>query len=148
MKIIDGTNAILGRLAAYSAKEALKGEEIAIINCRNVIITGGKRSIIEDFEAKRKRVGSTQGGPKISRTSEKIVKTAIRGMLPNYRHGRGRTAFKKIKCYAGIPEELEKVEKIHFENKNSKIKKIKVGDIAKWKRLLIQEKEKEQLQEQ
>ena len=28
MKIIDGQNAVLGRLASYAAKESLKGEEI------------------------------------------------------------------------------------------------------------------------
>ena len=68
MKVIDGKNAILGRLASYVAREALKGEEIAIVNCEQIIITGNKQNIIEDLEAKRKRVGSTQKGPKVSRT--------------------------------------------------------------------------------
>ena len=30
-KIIDGTNAVLGRLASYAAKQALLGEEIVIV---------------------------------------------------------------------------------------------------------------------
>ena len=63
-KIIDGKNAILGRLASYTAKEALKGEEIIIINCDQIIITGNKKNIKEKFEAKRNRVGSSQKGPK------------------------------------------------------------------------------------
>lgn len=107
MKIIDGTNAILGRLASYSAKEALKGEEITILNCENVIITGNKKNIKEKFEAKRKRVGSGQTGPKHSRLSEKIIKRTIRGMLPNHREGRGREAFKRIRCYRGVPQEFK-----------------------------------------
>ena len=131
MKIIDGRNAVLGRLAAYSAKEALKGEDIVIINCEKIIITGGKKNIKEKFEAKRKRVGSTQGGPKISRTSEKIVKTAIRGMLPNYRHGRGRVAFKRIRCYVGVKKEFEEKKKMSFEKKYPKNKKIRVEEISK-----------------
>ncbi len=31
----------------------------------------------------------------------------IRGMLRNYREGRGKEAFKKIRCYVGVPKELE-----------------------------------------
>jgi len=60
-----------------------------------MIITGNKKNIEEYYESKRKRVGSTLKGPKISRTSEKIVKRTIRGMLPNYRTGRGREALKR-----------------------------------------------------
>ena len=43
MKIIDGKGAILGRLASYAAKQALKGEEIVVLNCEEVIITGNKK---------------------------------------------------------------------------------------------------------
>ncbi len=45
MKIIDGKDAVLGRLASYAAKEALKGEEVIIVNCKEVIITGNKKDI-------------------------------------------------------------------------------------------------------
>ena len=134
MKIIDGKNATLGRLASYVAKEVLKGEEIAIVNCEDVIITGNKKSIKENFEAKRKRVGSTQKGPKVSRTSEKIVKTAIRGMLPNYRLGRGRVAFKRVKCYARIPKEFEEAKKITAGISKLQSKMIRVKEITKWAR--------------
>ena len=112
MKIIDGKNAVLGRLASYAAKEALKGEEIVIVNCDRVIITGNKKYIKERFEVKRQRVGSSQKGPKHARSSEKVVKRTIRGMLPNYREGRGRIAFKKVKCYNKVPKEFEDKKKI------------------------------------
>ncbi len=131
MKIIDGKNAILGRLASYSAKEALKGEDIIIVNCEQAIITGSRKNIQSEFEATRNRVGSTQNGPKISRSSEKIVKKTIRGMLPNYRTGRGRVAFKRIKCYVGVPKEFEASKKIasgmHSERKDKimRVKEIK-----------------------
>ncbi len=112
MIVIDGKDAILGRLAAFTAKEALKGEDVAIVNCEKIIITGNKAFTRENFLEKRRRVGSTQRGPKISRTNEKIVKRVIRGMLPNYRVGRGAVAFKKIKCYAGVPAEFKEAKKI------------------------------------
>ena len=130
MKIIDGKNAVLGRLASYTAKEALKGEEIIIVNSDEVIMTGNKKDIKEHFEAKRGRMGSGQRGPKIHRSSEKIVKRAIRGMLPEHRRGRGKEAFQRIKCYNGIPKEFEDKKIIKFgEEKTTKF--IKVGEVFK-----------------
>lgn len=133
MKVIDGKNAVLGRLASYAAKESLKGEEIAVINCEQIIITGNRKFIEKDFQEKRERVGSGQKGPKISRTSEKIVKRAIRGMLPDHREGRGREAFKKIKCYVGLPPEFKDSKKISF-NGEDKLKYIRVKELSKWKK--------------
>lgn len=114
-KVIDGTNAALGRLASYSAKESLKGDEIIIINCNKVLITGSREYIEKEFQEKRGRVGSGQKGPKISKSNERIVKRAIRGMLPDHREGRGREAFKKIICYNDVPREYESAEKIKLE---------------------------------
>lgn len=130
MKIIDGKNAVLGRLASFTAKEALKGEEIAIINCEQIIITGNRKFIEANFQEKKERIGSGQKGPKISRTSEKIVKRAIRGMLPDHRLGRGKEAFKRIKCYVGIPQEFKDSKKISFNDEN-KLKFIKVKELSK-----------------
>lgn len=126
MKIIDGKNAILGRLASYVAKEALKGEEIVILNCEQIIITGNKKNIEKNFEEKRSRVGSSQKGPKHSKTSEKIVKRTIRSMLPDHRRGRGKTVYKKIKCYVGIPKKFQEAKMIKAgKNKGSKFSRIK-----------------------
>ena len=129
MKIIDGTNAVLGRLASYSAKQALLGEEIVILNCEKVIITGNRQDIRETFEAKRRRIGSGQKGPKHSRLAHLIVKRAIRGML-SHRSGRGKEAFRRIRCYEGVPEELKDAKKI-VGNKEKKAKFIHVEEITK-----------------
>jgi large subunit ribosomal protein L13 len=132
MKIIDGKNAILGRLASYVAKEALKGEEFAILNCEQVIVTGSKQNIQEDYEQRRRRVGTLQVGPKVSISNEKIVKRAIRGMFPTHREGRGRDAYKRIKCYVGIPKEFEKETLTKLNPNITKIPKskfIQVKDI-------------------
>jgi len=97
----------MGRLASYTAKEALKGSEVVILNSEKVIITGNKKDIQKKFEEKRGRVGSGQKGPKHSRLSDRIVKRAIRGMLPNHRLGRGKEALSRIRCYVGIPKEFQ-----------------------------------------
>ncbi|GIU68480.1 MAG: 50S ribosomal protein L13 [Candidatus Pacearchaeota archaeon] len=130
MKIIDGTNAILGRLASYAAKEALKGEEVVIVNCDKVIVLGNKKNIIKEFQEKRKKVGSSQKGPKYSKKTEMIVKRTIRGMLPNFRFGRGKEAFKRIKCYSGLPEEFKDKKKI-VAGKEKKTKFVYLSEIFK-----------------
>jgi len=130
MKIIDGKNATLGRLASYVAKQALKGEEFAIVNCEQIIITGNKKDIKNKFLERRGRVGSSQKGPKVSKSNEKIVKKAIRGMLPNHREGRGKQVLKNIKCYAGIPKEFENEKKI-IAGKEKGIKFVKIRDILR-----------------
>lgn len=128
VKIIDGKNTVLGRLASFAAKEALKGEEIVVLNSEQVIITGNKKNIKENFKKKRERVGSGQQGPKHSRLNDRIVKRAIRGMLPNHRKGRGKEVFKKIKCYIGVPKEFQDSKKITLKIK-SKNKFMMIKDI-------------------
>ncbi len=130
VKIIDGKNAVLGRLASYAAKEALKGGEIIILNCEEVIITGNKKNIEKGFQEKRSRVGHSQKGPRHSKSSEKMVKRAIRGMLPDHRKGRGKIAFNKIKCYVGVPKEFQESEKI-LAGKQKKTKFARIKDFSK-----------------
>jgi len=130
--IIDGKGAVLGRLASYAAKQALKGEEVVILNCENVIISGKKQKIKSDFLKKRSRVGSSQKGPKLIKTSERMVKRTIRGMLPEHRFGRGREAFRRIKCYNKVPKEFQEKEKISFKTKKP-IKFSQIKEFTKWK---------------
>jgi large subunit ribosomal protein L13 len=105
MKIIDGTNLIVGRLGTRVAKMALLGEEVAIINCDKVIISG-KRSMVMAQIKRRRSMGTWAHGPHFPRTSERIVKRMIRGMLP-YKESKGEVAFKRIKCYTGVPTQFK-----------------------------------------
>ncbi len=131
MRVIDGTNAVLGRLAVYAAKLAMKGEEVAVVNCNEIIITGNKKDILAKSAERKTKVGSGQQGPKHSRDIEKIVKRSIRGMLPRARiKGRGKEAYERIKCYAKVPAELENVEKENIA-KGSKMKSNKLGELFK-----------------
>jgi len=115
--IIDGENAILGRLASYTSKELLKGKEIIIINADKVIITGRKEEIVEKYLKLMKKGGSSLKGPRIIRSSERILKRVIRGMLP-HKKGRGSDALKRVRCYNDIPEEYKEKKKI----KSGKVK--------------------------
>jgi len=129
MKVIDGTNAVLGRLASYAAKQALLGEEIVIVNCEKVIITGNRQNILEDFRDKRTKIGSGQKGPKISRLAYMIVKRAIRGML-SHRQARGKEALRRIMCYEGIPEKFKEAKMIR-SGKEKQGKFIQVKELTK-----------------
>ena len=110
--IIDAEGATLGRLATNVAKKLLNGENVAIINSEKAIISGKKPAIKEHYKKKRE-VGTYRKGPFFPRTAERIVKRSIRGMIP-YQKPHGRAAFKRLKCYTGIPKEFEgeKFEKI------------------------------------
>ena len=104
--MIDAENAVLGRLARDVAKQALQGRKIDIVNSEKAIILGNRVDIIEKYRAKRARGGTGLKGPFFSSDPEKILKRTIRGMI-NYKEGRGRLAFKRVKCFVGIPKELE-----------------------------------------
>ena len=103
--IIDASGATLGRLSTNAAKRLLNGEEVAIVNTEKAIISGKKPAIKNRYKQKRE-VGTYRKGPFFPRTPERIVKRTIRGMIP-YQTPHGRVAFKRLKCYVGIPKEFE-----------------------------------------
>ena len=103
--IIDASGAILGRLSTNTAKRLLKGEEISVVNSEKAIISGKKFAIKKRYKQK-KEIGTYRKGPFFPRTPDQIVKRTIRGMIP-YQTPHGRTAFKRLKCYMGIPKEFE-----------------------------------------
>lgn len=109
--LIDGKNAVMGRLASYIAKQALLGKDVIIINSNEVIITGRKEDIFRKYSELIKKGGSSQKGPKISRTPERILKRVVRGMV-SHKQGRGLDALKKVKCYNEMPEQYKDSKKI------------------------------------
>ena len=131
--MIDATDLVLGRLASYAAKKALLGETIDIVNCEKAAITGKKEFLFKKYKNRGDR--GTHKGPFFHREPAKIVKRTIRGMLP-YKRERGEKAFKKIKCYAGVPSEFSDKKLETIENANiSKLKNLNyiyVKDVSKF----------------
>ncbi|MBU1201817.1 MAG: 50S ribosomal protein L13 [Nanoarchaeota archaeon] len=131
--IIDATNLIIGRMSTFIAKKALQGEQIDIINSEKAVITGDKKKLMAAYRRKRE-FGAPLVGPYFPRQPDKFVKRTIRGMLP-YKQPRGLAAFKNIKCYVGVPEELkdkkpETIKEASIE-KLSNIKYLTVNEICK-----------------
>ncbi|MBI2148301.1 50S ribosomal protein L13 [Candidatus Woesearchaeota archaeon] len=121
--IIDGTNLILGRLASFAAKTALEGEFVIIVNSEKIVLTGIKKTLLKRFIEKQ-HMGHAYKGPFYPKMPDRIVKRTIRGMLP-YKQERGMKAFKRIKCFMGLPESY----------KNQKLETIKGADYSKLKTL-------------
>lgn len=124
--IINGEGCVLGRLASYVAKEALKGNKIIVVNSEKIIITGKKQNILERYLQKRRRGGDIMRGPFFPSDPEKILKRTIRGMLP-YKQEKGRKALKRVKCYVGIPNEFKDKKFLELEKK----KGISLEEISK-----------------
>jgi large subunit ribosomal protein L13 len=134
MKVVDGHNAVLGRLASIVAKSLMKGEEIAIVNAEKIIVTGNPKDIVSKYVAMR-GIGNPHHGPFYPRQPEAIVRRTVRGMMP-YKTTKGRTAMKKLHIYTGIPESLKEEKLDTMAVKNIRSNYIRVGEIAKtigWK---------------
>ena len=129
--IIDAKDAILGRLSTYVAKQALLGNKVDVINCEECAISGENHRILNDYLRKLHRRAPAKG-PFFYRRPDMFVKRTIRGMLP-FKRARGRDAFKNIKCYVGIPENLKSEKALTIENVN--IEKLHSADYLKIKDL-------------
>lgn len=108
---LDGKGMIFGRIASFAAKRALLGETINIYNCEEIIITGRKQRLLEDYPKKSNFTGHMGKGPYRPRRADLLLKRRIRGMVP-YENTRGREAFARIKFWIGMPEGQTKLEKI------------------------------------
>jgi len=103
--VIDAKGLILGRMASIVAKRLLNGEKIIIVNAGGAVISGDKHSIIREAH-EYLQIGHPGKGPLHPRRPDRIVKRAIRGMLP-YKSPRGREALKRLRVYIGVPSELK-----------------------------------------
>ena len=133
MVVINGSNAVLGRLSSHVAKQALRGERVDIINAESIVIVGNREYILADYKHKRgrKSLRNPETGPKFPRQPEQIVKRAIRTMM-NYKTLRGRTALKNVKVYVGVPLEFANSKPLVLENAkpNPRRKTISIKEIS------------------
>ncbi len=137
MKVFDASGTVLGRLASTVAKTLLNNEDVVVVNAEEAIITGNKKDILEKYMHRRQRkslVNPRRHGPFYPRRPDRIIKRAVRGMLP-YKQEKGRKAYKRLKVYVGTPEEYSGAEKIVVEDatyrKLSVPKYMKLGELSR-----------------
>jgi large subunit ribosomal protein L13 len=115
---VDAQDTAMGRVASFAAKQALGGNEVAILNSEKAVISGRKEDNINDFKLRRQlNHMKPEKGPFFSRVPEKIMKRCVRGMVPDFRRGRGKIAISKVKCYTGIPAEFAEQKLIKVDAK-------------------------------
>lgn len=105
MKLYDGQNMILGRLATVVAKDILLGEQVAILNCDKIIISGRKVNTFAREHQRLLRKGHPLKSALVSRSPDRFVRRCIRGMIP-WKRARGKEAFHRVMCYRGVPAEF------------------------------------------
>ncbi len=127
--IIDAKDLIVGRMVSIVTKKAILGEEIFIVNSEKAVFTGSKDYIFQKYKAQADR-GEPFHGPFLPKTPDRFLKRIIRGML-TYKKGKGKEAFKRIKCFRGIPKE--------FEGKTISLEKVNVAKIRYTKYVTIGE---------
>ncbi|MBU0979563.1 MAG: 50S ribosomal protein L13 [Nanoarchaeota archaeon] len=126
--IINAENLVLGRMATFAAKSALLGETVDVVNCEKAIIIGDPQRVLEKYQQAIKR-GIPLKGPYFPRTSDRFVRRVIRGMLP-HKQDKGKIAFKRVKCYRGMPKQFEGKAKTIEGARTKMTKSINVGKLC------------------
>jgi len=103
--IIDADGLILGRMASYVAKRLLEGEHMAIVNAEKTVLSGKRRSKVSEAKLFLE-VGGVGRGPFHYRRPDRIVRKAVKGMLP-IRQPKGIQAYKRLKVFVGVPDNLK-----------------------------------------
>ena len=128
--LVDAENQTLGRLATQVAsvlrgknKPAFTphldtGDFVVVINADKILVSGNKAQ-----QKLYRRHSGRPGGMKVEtfnslqvRIPERIIETAIKGMLPH--NALGRQLFRKLKVYSGPehPHSAQKPEVIKFDS--------------------------------
>jgi len=140
--VIDGKNAIMGRVASIAAKLTIQGRQVYVINVESILISGNRRSAITKYK-KFLEVGSVvnpEHGPIHFRRPDNIFGRTVRGMLP-WREPKGKEAFHRLRAYHGCPDELKGVKTMEIPKAMARKPSafyMTLGDLAKelgWKGL-------------
>jgi len=134
-QIVDATNAVLGRLASYVAKEALQGRRVVVINAEKAVISGTKARVVARAKTKLKTrtLANQAKTPTHPRRPDNYVRRVIRGMLP-WKKSRGKEAFHRVRVYIGSPEDYaaklqQKVP--HADAAKLRVPYITVGELSR-----------------
>lgn len=135
MIIIDGEGHVLGRLASVISKNLLNGEEVVVLNAEKIMITGNKDWAYAKYKQRVDRASISNPrdlGPKYPRRPDDIFRRTVRGMLP-FKKAKGRTAYKGLKAFVGVPDEYADVEVVNIpEAELRDLKKgIELGEVSK-----------------
>ena len=142
-KLIDANKLILGRLSSKVAKLVLMGENIVIINAKDVIVSGNKKQIIgryNQYKQIKTRSNPKKGPFRVGLRPDTFVRKTVRGMLPMKKQ-RGKDAIRRVHVFiSSIPEEklvnygnpeIINIEDPKYHSDALTHKSVTVGEICK-----------------
>jgi large subunit ribosomal protein L13 len=138
--VVDATSCIAGRMCSHVSKLLLQGKRVAIVNAEKAMLSGNRYKTIESYKEHLgiNSVTNPIHGPFHPRRPDTILSKMVRGMVPK-RKPSGIGAFKHLRVYTGVPEDMKGAKMESFED--SKITKpesyyISIAEVAKqigWK---------------
>jgi large subunit ribosomal protein L13 len=153
--VIDAENMVVGRIATETASILLKkkpyfmvkrngqmidirpesNELVYIVNAEKAILSGNPKVVTQRYLHRVHIKTNTNPwlGPFHPRTPEKIIRRAVRGMLPRRRET-GKSAYRRLRVYVGVPAFLAEEKRIVFEGASADkflSKRITVGELAR-----------------
>jgi len=103
--VVNAEGLILGRMASGIAKQLLEGQRVLIVNAEKAVLSGARVSKVN--EAKEfLAVGGVGRGPFHYRRPDRIVRKAVKGMLP-IRQPKGIQAYRRLQVFIGVPDKLK-----------------------------------------
>jgi large subunit ribosomal protein L13 len=124
--VIDAEKEVLGRIASQAAKSALMGEHVFVFNADKAYVSGSMFMVygqnLQKLTLKNK--GNFNHGPYHAKRPDLYVRRAIRGMLP-WKKTRGREAYKRVRVYIGVPQDILKENSISMPAKKAPGKKLR-----------------------
>jgi len=110
--LVNAEGLIVGRMCSKIAKLLINGEEVVVLNAEKAVFSGKRKSKIAEAHLFLE-VGAPERGPFHYRRPDRFLRKTVRGMLP-FKQPKGKSAYKRLKCYMGIPKELKGKEMLTF----------------------------------
>ncbi len=134
--IYDAKDKVLGRLASTVAKELMLGKKVAIINAEMAYISGNRKTIAKRYRTRLRlqEKENPEHSPYWPRRPDMLVRRIVRGMLPYHKKPSGKSAYKRLRVFIGVPKELNGFKTIEVETKKPKSMYagyIYVGELSK-----------------
>ncbi len=130
--LVNAEGQIVGRMCSKIAKLLLNGEEVIILNAEKAVFSGKKKSKIAEAHLFLE-VGAPRRGPFHYRRPDRYIRKTVRGMLP-YKQPKGKSAYKRLQAFMGIPLEYKDQKMISFDDAlsaNLKGPHFTLGELAK-----------------
>ena len=115
--MVNAEGLIVGRMCSKVAKLLLNGEEVIILNAEKAVFSGKRKSKVAEAHLFLE-VGAPERGPFHYRRPDRFLRKTVRGMLP-FKQPKGKNAYKRLKCFLGIPKDFKGKDMITFEEASS-----------------------------